>query len=54
MLNGEISETGNYDELLCHNGAFAQFLKAYLTKKDESDSEASDPECESSIAVQFL
>ncbi|XP_067679181.1 multidrug resistance-associated protein 1-like [Haliotis asinina] len=30
MDQGEISEVGSYEELLDHDGAFAQFLKAYL------------------------
>lgn len=33
MVNGEISETGSYKELLNHDGAFAQFLKNYLTEE---------------------
>jgi ABC-type multidrug transport system fused ATPase/permease subunit len=32
MTDGYISEIGSYDELLSHDGAFAQFLKAYLTQ----------------------
>lgn len=45
FVNGEISEMGSYDELLTHNGAFAQFLKTFLLQED-SESEESDPECE--------
>ena len=43
LLNGEISETGTYDELLEHNGAFATFLKTYLLHEDSEDEE-DDPE----------
>lgn len=47
MTDGYISEIGSYDELLSHDGAFAQFLKAYLTQKaetEEDDEEDEDPE----------
>jgi ATP-binding cassette subfamily C (CFTR/MRP) protein 1 len=37
MTDGYISEIGSYDELLSHDGAFAQFLKAYLTQKAETE-----------------
>ena len=43
IAQGEISETGSYDELLSHDGPFAQFLKTYLTT-DISDSESEDEE----------
>ena len=33
MVNGQISEVGSYKELLNHDGAFAQFLKNYLTEE---------------------
>lgn len=41
MTDGHISEMGSYDQLLSHDGDFAQFLKTYLTQ-NESDDE--DPE----------
>ncbi|KAI8785114.1 multidrug resistance-associated protein 1 [Biomphalaria glabrata] len=47
MSDGQISECGTYEELLGHNGAFAQFLTQYLTKEiDNAKSEEaeSDPE----------
>ena len=50
MVNGEISEMGTYDELLMHNGAFAQFLKTFLTQA-ESESEELDPEGEYVICI---
>lgn len=31
--NGTISEIGTYDELMTHNGPFAQFLLQYLTQE---------------------
>jgi ATP-binding cassette subfamily C (CFTR/MRP) protein 1 len=43
IVNGQISEVGSYEELLSHDGAFAQFLKTYLTQEDEDDDD-DDPE----------
>ena len=43
MVDGQISEYGSYDELLSHDGAFAQFLKMYLTQ-DHDDDDDDDPE----------
>ena len=42
MDNGTISEMGTYDELMTHNGAFAQFLLQYLTQGPEEGID--DPE----------
>lgn len=45
MVDGRITEMGSYDELLSHDGPFAQFLKTYLTQnKDEEEEEDEDPE----------
>ena len=45
MQDGKISERGSYEELVSHDGPFAQFLKTYLTEvQDDEDYE--DPECE--------
>ncbi len=41
---GQISEIGSYDELLSHNGPFAQFLKTFLLKEESDESEEEDPE----------
>ena len=42
LMDGRISEVGSYDDLLDHNGAFAQFLRMYLLQsEDEVDD---DPE----------
>ncbi len=41
---GQISEIGSYDELLSHNGPFAQFLKTFLLKEESDESEDEDPE----------
>ncbi|XP_048239875.1 multidrug resistance-associated protein 1-like [Haliotis rufescens] len=42
MTNGLISEIGSYDELLSHNGPFAQFLRTYFLESEDEDGE--DPE----------
>ncbi|KAH9499738.1 Canalicular multispecific organic anion transporter 1 [Bulinus truncatus] len=47
MTNGTISEMGTYEQLLEKNGAFAQFLKEYIQKDMNSDTEMNtDPEIE--------
>ena len=43
MVDGKISEYGSYDDLLSHDGAFAQFLKVYLTQEN-NDEDDEDPE----------
>lgn len=43
MVNGRISEMGSYEDLMSHDGPFAQFLKTYLTMDVGSD--INDPEC---------
>ncbi|XP_052092541.1 multidrug resistance-associated protein 1-like [Mytilus californianus] len=37
MDNGQISEEGTFDELVAHNGPFAQFLKQHLATEELSD-----------------
>ncbi|CAC5413633.1 ABC transporter C family member 5,Canalicular multispecific organic anion transporter 1,Multidrug resistance-associated protein 6,Putative uncharacterized protein YKR104W,ABC transporter C family member 8,Multidrug resistance-associated protein 1,Cystic fibrosis transmembrane conductance regulator,ABC transporter C family member 12,ABC transporter C family member 14,Canalicular multispecific organic anion transporter 2,ABC transporter C family member 7,Putative ABC transporter C family member 15,ATP-bindin len=37
MDNGHISEEGTFDELVAHNGPFAQFLKQHLATEELSD-----------------
>ena len=39
IRNGEISEQGSYEELIQHDGAFAEFIRTYL---NEEESPASD------------
>ncbi|KAK3107159.1 hypothetical protein FSP39_008334 [Pinctada imbricata] len=39
LQDGKISEMGTYDELLSHDGAFAQFLKTYLTQDNDEEQE---------------
>ena len=42
MENNEISERGSYEDLLRHNGAFAQFMRTHLTELDASDEEGGE------------
>ncbi|WAR09783.1 MRP1-like protein [Mya arenaria] len=44
LTQGRISEVGSYDQLIEHDGAFASFLRTYLTEHAESDSESEDEE----------
>ena len=39
IKNGEVSETGNYQELLQRDGAFAEFLRQYLKELQDEDDE---------------
>lgn len=39
LIDGKITEMGTYDELLGHDGAFAQFLKTYLTQENPDEEE---------------
>ncbi|XP_076438534.1 ATP-binding cassette sub-family C member 3-like [Babylonia areolata] len=43
MTDGSISERGSYEQLMSHDGPFAQFLKNYLTEVFEVE-EQEDPE----------
>ncbi|GAB1607734.1 resistance-associated 1-like [Argonauta hians] len=42
MSDGTVSEEGSYDELIGHNGAFAQFLLTYLNEAEDSDPEINE------------
>lgn len=35
LVNGMISETGSYQELLQRNGAFAEFLHSHITAEEK-------------------
>ena len=52
MKDGLVSEMGSYDELLSHNGPFAQFLKTYFLQEAQ-DEDVDDPEglCGVSVCV---
>ena len=41
---GTISEVGTYDELISFNGAFAEFIRTYLTETAQEEDEDSDGE----------
>jgi ABC-type dipeptide/oligopeptide/nickel transport system ATPase component len=43
MKDGIISEAGSYEELVSHNGPFAQFLKIYFLQKSKEE-DIDDPE----------
>ncbi|XP_071120825.1 multidrug resistance-associated protein 1-like isoform X2 [Mytilus edulis] len=51
MMDGAVSECGSYDELLSHDGAFAQFLKMYLIQTEDEEEE--DPD-EKEIKAKIL
>ena len=53
LIDGRITELGSYEELLSHDGAFAQFLKTYLTQ-DHGDDEEEDPESKPSSISERL
>ena len=42
--NGAISELGTYDELLSHDGQFANFLQTYYTEHADADGDSDDDE----------
>ena len=46
LVGGIVTESGSYEELLSHDGDFAQFLKQYLVQ-DAAESDAEDEEEES-------
>ena len=48
LVKGTISEVGTYDELISHNGAFADFIETYL----KETSEQSDPDSEGSVKIK--
>ncbi|XP_076819730.1 multidrug resistance-associated protein 1-like isoform X2 [Clavelina lepadiformis] len=44
LVNGRISEVGDYNELLTRNGDFSEFLKNYAEQESSSDHELSNDE----------
>ena len=47
MKDGQITEVGTYEELVTHDGPFAQFLKEHLTQEQmDGFDEEDDPEGE--------
>lgn len=51
MNEGTISECGTYDELMLHNGPFAQFLLQYL--QNEATEDCDDPESKNLLLFQI-
>ena len=37
-----VSEFGSYDQLMAHDGAFAQFLRTYLISAESDDDSANN------------
>ena len=52
MVDGSVSEVGSYEELLSHDGAFAQFLKMYII--ETADDERGDKEGKYDRTVLWL
>ena len=48
LTNGEISESGTYEDLVEHDGPFAQFLQTYLTQQNDDDDDEDDDESKGS------
>ena len=47
LVDGQISEVGSYSELMTHAGAFAMFLKNFLTSEVPMDEDIDDLEGQS-------
>lgn len=39
IKDGVVSETGTFEELLSHNGAFAEFIRTYLKEANGQEEE---------------
>lgn len=44
LIDGDVTETGSYEQLMTHDGAFAQFLKEYLKEEEDEDDSDIDEE----------
>ncbi len=44
LKEGQVSEVGTYQELLDNDGAFAEFLRTYLTSEEEKNEEEEEDE----------
>lgn len=44
MVNGKITEAGTYDELITHDGPFAEFLREYFINEPDTELENEHPE----------
>ena len=55
--NGTISEIGTYNELISHDGAFAEFIRTYLTEeamREELDSEGIKHEEDNILKMKLI
>lgn len=43
---GEIREAGSYEDLMSHNGPFAEFIRTYLLQEEIGDTSEGDAESE--------
>lgn len=53
MVNGKITETGSYDQLITHDGPFAQFLRQFFINEPDTEIENEHPDV-SKIKTQML
>lgn len=44
IVNGKITETGSYDQLITHDGPFAQFLRQYFINEPDTEIENEHPD----------
>ena len=44
MVNGKITETGSYEQLIKHDGPFAQFLRQYFMDEPDTEIENEHPD----------
>ena len=51
LSGGRVSEMGTYLQLMSHDGPFAQFLTAHLTRPDRQDDEDDDEDEEGELAA---
>ncbi|CAC5385161.1 ABCC1 [Mytilus coruscus] len=54
MVDGTISEIGTYEELLSHDGAFAQFLKIYIIETAEDEDDPEEEKIKTDISQRFI
>ena len=52
IVDGNISESGSYEELMSHNRDFAQFLRTYLQQEDANQED--DEECLYFVFMHFI
>jgi len=51
LVDGQISEVGSYEDLMSHDGPFAQFLKTHLMQQENDDE--SEEDTESTLCVSI-